>query len=371
MSSRDADVVVIGAGQAGLSVGHHLRRVGLAPVDDERGPSGSFAILDADAAPGGAWRHRWASLRMSTVNGIHELPGRAVPPADPHAPARDVLPAYFADYERSEGLSVRRPVRVRSVSREDASPDGRLLVETDGEREGWTWRARFVVNATGTWTNPYLPFVRGAERFSGRMLHTSDYVSAEELSGLRVIVVGAGVSAIQHLEEVSRVADAYWVTRSEPRWDDGDFDVAARVAAVAGVAERVRRGLPVGSVVSATGMRWTPWALEARERGVLVRHPMFTEIEEDGVREPDGTFVPADVILWATGFRPAIRHLAPLRLRTPDGGIRVEDARAVDEQRLFLVGYGPSASTIGANRAGRRVANAIARGLSPAFVSGS
>ena len=74
---------------------------------------------------------------------------------------------------------------------------------------------------------------------------------------------------------------------------------------------------------------------------------------------PDGSLVEADVILWATGFRPALDHLAPLRLRTPAGGIRVADGRALDEPRLFLIGYGPSQSTIGANRAGRAAVGAI------------
>jgi hypothetical protein len=75
---------------------------------------------------------------------------------------------------------------------------------------------------------------------------------------------------------------------------------------------------------------------------------------------PDGTFVAADVILWATGFRAAIDHLAPLRLRTPEGGIRVAGGRSIDEPRLFLIGYGPSQSTVGANRAGRDAVRAIA-----------
>ena len=86
---------------------------------------------------------------------------------------------------------------------------------------------------------------------------------------------------------------------------------------------------------------------------------MFTGIEEDGVRMPDGRLVEADVILWATGFRPAVEHLAPLRLRTPQGGIRVANGRALDEPRLFLIGFGPSQSTVGANRAGRDAAHAI------------
>lgn len=356
---RDVDVVVIGAGQAGLSAAYHLRRRGLVPASSSSGAERTFAVLDADAAPGGAWQHRWDSLRMATVNGIHELPGYPVPPADPRARARDVLPAYFAEYEERFALDVQRPVAVRAVRSE---PDGRLRVETDDD----AWTTRFVVTATGTWTRPFWPHYPGQETFRGRQVHTADYVSAEQFAGQRVIVVGAGVSAIQLLEEISHVATTFWMTRREPEWIEAEFDVPARVAAIAGVEERVRRGLPPGSVISVTGMHWTPWARRAQERGVLERLPMFTRIEPDGVRMPDGSFLAVDAILWATGFRPALDHLAPLRLRTPEGGFRVADSRSLDDPRVFFIGYGPSASTVGANRAGRVVATAVSRELAAA-----
>ncbi|WP_395243508.1 FAD-dependent oxidoreductase [Agromyces sp. MMS24-K17] len=363
------DVVVIGAGQAGLSAAYHLRRRGFAPlgrataapavgvtpaVGVEPEPSaGAFVVLDSEAAPGGAWQHRWASLRMGTVNGIHELPGYAVPPADPAAASRDVLPPYFAEYERRFDLDVQRPVRVRAVRRADDDPRGRLLVEAETPTGARTWAARYVVNATGTWTRPFRPWYPGADRFRGRQLHVADYVSADEFAGQRVVIVGAGVSAVQLLDELSHVADTFWVTRREPEWVEEDFDLPARSAAIAGVEARVRQGLPPGSVIAVTGMHWTPWARAAEARGVLVRHPMFAAIEEHGVRMPDGSVEPADAILWATGFRPAVAHLAPLGLRTPEGGFRVADTRSVDDPRLFLIGYGPSQSTVGANRAGR------------------
>jgi cation diffusion facilitator CzcD-associated flavoprotein CzcO len=363
-SPQAVDVVVIGAGQAGLSAAYHLQRRGFAPVGRvERVASPAdartFVVLDANPSAGGAWQHRWPSLRMATVNGIHELPGHPVPPADPAAPSRDILPAYFADYEERFALDVRRPVHVTAVRRADSDPRGRLEVETDHG----TWSARFVVNATGTWTKPFWPYYPGRERFRGRQLHVADYSSSDEFAGQRVIVVGAGVSALQLLDEISHVADTVWMTRREPEWIDDDFDIPARVAAIAGVEDRVRQGLAPGSVISVTGMHWTPWARAAQERGVLVRHPMFASIEQDGVRMPDGSFIAADAILWATGFRAALDHLAPLHLRRPEGGIRADDSRALDEPRLFLVGYGPSASTIGANRAGRAAVTAIVREL--------
>ena len=85
----------------------------------------------------------------------------------------------------------------------------------------------------------------------------------------------------------------------------------------------------------------------------------------------DGTRWPADVILWATGFRPAVSHLAPLRLRSPHGGIQLDGTTAVADPRVQLVGYGPSASTIGANRAGRVAARGVAAWLDGASEAAS
>ncbi|GCD33154.1 oxidoreductase [Streptomyces chrestomyceticus JCM 4735] len=92
---------------------------------------------------------------------------------------------------------------------------------------------------------------------------------------------------------------------------------------------------------------------QARERGVLERLPPFDRLTETGAVWSDGRTVEADTVLYATGFRAAVDHLAPLRLREPGGGIRLDGTRAVRDPRVHLVGYGPSASTIGANRAGR------------------
>ena len=356
VSPQSVDVVVIGAGQAGLSVGYHVRRRGLVPLGADTGAERTFVVLDQNPAPGGAWQHRWESLRMATVNGIHELPGMPVPALDPRESSRDALPPYFAEYERRFDLRVERPVTVRSVERVDDDPHGRLCVTAD---DGRVWLARYVINATGTWTAPYVPAVPGVASFRGRTLHVHDYISASEFAGRRVAIVGAGISAVQLLDEISHVADTFWVTRAPVDFTDEAFDEPARIAAIAGVEERVRQGLPVGSVIAVTGQHWTPWARSAHDRGVLVRHPMFTSIEPGGMRMPDGSLEPVDAILWATGFRPAIRQLAPLGLRTPAGGIRVERGRSLDEPRVFLIGYGPSQSTIGANRAGRDAVRAI------------
>lgn len=154
-----------------------------------------------------------------------------------------------------------------------------------------------------------------------------------------------------------------WVTRCEPQFHEGPFTPEDGRAAVAIVEDRVRAGLVPGSVVSVTGLPWTPALRAAQARSVLKRRPMFSEITEHGVRWPDGMERNADVILWATGFRSSLDHLAPLQLREENGGIVMTGrlaTQAARDPRIHLVGYGPSASTIGANRAGAVAARELA-----------
>ena len=347
------DIAVIGAGQAGLSSAYHLKRLGVQPV---RG----FVVLDSATSPGGAWQHRWPSLTLSTVNRIHDLPGMSfaeIAEGVDDVRAAVAVPKYYEAYERQFELPVYRPVKVKVVCNRD-----RLIVETDT----FDVSARGIINATGTWENPYIPEYPGADRFRGRQLHTKDYKTPDEFAGQHVVVVGAGISAIQLLDEISRVTTTTWVTRRAPEFREGPFDEEAGRAAVKRVEDRVRAGLPPQSVVSVTGLPVTPAIRAMRERGVLERKPMFSEIIEDGVRWPDGTELRANVILWCTGFRSALDHLAPLQLRELNGGIVMIGRLATQvakDPRIHLVGYGPSASTIGANRAGLAAATELSSEL--------
>lgn len=339
------DAIVIGAGQAGLSASFHLRRLGI-----------DHLVLDGNDAPGGAWQHRWDSLTMDDVHGVADLPDSPAPGNGPDR-ANRVVPAWFGEYERRHDLPVLRPVRVDRVR-----SIGELLEVRAGER---TWLTRTLINATGTWTRPFVPTIPGADTFTGEQFHTVAYPGAEHFAGRRVVVVGGGASAIQFLGELAPIARTLWVTRREPVWRDR-FEAEDGRAAVALVEERVRQGLPPASVVSVTGLHLRPQEQQAAELGAYRRHPMFDAIEPGGVRwddEAGSRFEPADAILWATGFRPEVHHLAPLALRSSYGGIALEGTAAVADRRVQLVGYGPSASTIGANRAGRKAAVAVRRQL--------
>jgi putative flavoprotein involved in K+ transport len=347
--AHDVDVLVVGGGQAALAAGYHLRRAGLAPHD-------GFVLLDAAQAPGGAWTHLWPSMRLFSPPEFSSLPGWLMPAADEPGfpPARHVVD-YLARYEQRYQLPVRRPVRVTAVRRADEDPAGRLLAETS---EG-TWSARAVISATGTWGRPFVPRYRGMGSFEGRQLHSAQYTGPEPFAGHRVVVVGGGNTAAQLLAELSLVADTTWVTLRQPRFLPDDVDGRALFA----VATARRKALDAGQadpggVAGLGDVVMVPTVRDARDRGVLTARPMFERLTRTGVAWRDGAEQDADVVVWCTGFRPDLGHLAPLGLRGPDGRVRTAGTRAVAEPRLHLVGYGDwtgpaSATLIGVGRTAR------------------
>ena len=349
------DIVVIGAGQAGLSAAYYLKKEGIAPGK-------GFVVLDDEFGVGGAWQHRWDSLTLENVNGINDLPGmgfgEAVNTDDKELQANVALPKYYETYEKTFDLPVIRPVKVREVTERN----GRFLIRTNAAQ----FSARGIINATGTWKTPHCPKYPGWEKFKGRQIHTGEYKGAQEFEGKHVIVVGGGISAVQLLGEVSKVAKTTWVTRRPPDFRSQEFSPELGREAVALVDQRVRQGLPPQSVVSVTGLPITPAIEWMLNKGVLDRKPMFKEFTETGVRWEDGTTLDADIVFWNTGFKHSLDHLSPLNLVNKDGGITMSGQLATQvaaDHRIHLTGYGPSSSTIGANRAGRAAAKELVQTL--------
>ncbi|MDP9026807.1 MAG: NAD(P)-binding domain-containing protein, partial [Actinomycetota bacterium] len=256
-------------------------------------------------------------------------------------------------------------VRPANVTRVEATLDGfAVRFRGDyGEREVST---RLLVNATGTWGAPFVPWYPGMNDFRGRHLHTVEYGDASEFAGKDVVVVGGGTSAIGFLMELENVAGSItWVARRPVEFlEDQELNIESGVSAVALQDAAAREGRALPSIVSTTGVPRSRRIQAAIDRGLLQAVPMFSSIEPDGIRFPDGRFQHADAIIWATGFRPELRHLAPLKLREKEGGIGVGGGAAWRNARVFFAGYGPTASTIGANRAGRTIARQVVATLS-------
>lgn len=388
------DVIVIGAGQAGLSAAGHLVRKGVTPWS-------GFVVLDANDGPGGAWRHRWDSLTFDRAHGIHDLPGMPLGKPDPNEPASHVVARYYGAYEVDLDLPVIRPVAVSCVEHEAG-------VFTVRSEDGRSWRARAIINATGTWDSPYVPYYPGIADFRGRQLHTRSFTAPEDFAGQNIVVVGGGTSALQFLLQLDAAgAHTVWTTRRTPSWTGPIQDADWGIEVEAMVADRTTRGLPPLSVSAVTGIPLNDQYREGLDAGVLISRGPLRRITLDGVvldgPGPDGNGLPTqgsyadglladggvdrvrtlpgrapepvdgerswetpiDTILWATGFRATLNHLAPLRIREPGGGVKMEqDGVAVSRMPgLFLVGYGASASTVGATRAGRKAAVASLRSI--------
>ena len=214
--------------------------------------------------------------------------------ADRSRPARDVVGEYYRRFEQHYDLRVRRPVSVTSVSRIDgddgvaggAPADGGLCVTTRSADGTVTRiRAEVVVNASGTWGTPFVPWYPGRDVFRGRQVDTTEYRSASEFAGQDVVVVGGGTSAIGFLLELDGVArSTRWFTRRPMVWaGTASLDVESAVAAVDEQDRAARAGEVLPSIVSGTGVPVSRRIRAGIDRGVLRDEPMFTRMDETGV----------------------------------------------------------------------------------------
>lgn len=342
------DIVVIGGGQMGLSLGYYLRRAGA-----------DFLILDAEAGPGGAWRHGWDSLRLFSPAGYSSLPGWLMPtPAHEGYPTRDDVLDYLSRYEARYDFPINRPVRVTAIER----ADDRLKIMTDKGQ----FTARTVVSATGTWAHPYIPEIEGRDLFKGVQVHSSHYLRPEEYSGQTVLVVGGGNSGAQIVAELAPMARTLWVTNHDPLFLPDEVD--GRVLFERAVA-RMKAGPSETAVGGIGDIVMVPPVREARARGDLGSVRPFERITAGGVVWPDGSEMAVDSIIWSTGFRPALDHLKSLGVVESDGRVLVDGQRSLEEPHLWLAGYGDwcgpgSATLMGAARTARDLATLVLKEVS-------
>ena len=288
-----ADIVIIGAGQAGLASAYAARRARLNPV-----------VLEAGAEPTGSWPRYYESLALFSPARYSSLPGRAMPGDPERYPTRDEVAAYLRDYADWLGADIRTGQRVTRVA---ALDDDAFEVETEA---GLLLHAPYLIAATGGFGRPHRPRLPGEETYRGTLLHASEYRRPAGFAGRRVVVVGGGNSAVQIAHELATVARVTLATRSPLKWQAQRplgrdmhwwFDRTGLDGAPLG---RLWLRLDGNPVVDDGRYR------AALASGAYEHRAMFARLVADGVAWPDGSIEPVDAVLLATGYRPDLGYLA-------------------------------------------------------------
>ena len=283
MTSEHHDVIVIGAGQAGLAIGHHLAQ-----------QNRRFTILDAASAPAAAWRSRWDSLRLFTPARYDNLPGLPFPGDPDHYPTRDEVVGYLTDYARHFALPVELDSRVTAVHTED----GGYRVELADR----ALHAHQVVIATGPFQVPRVPALASRLTSEVVQLHSADYQTPGDLPAGRVLVVGGGNTGYQIAEELAASRDVHLAigSRQTPLpqrilgRDLFAFLTATRLMN-ATVSSRIGQRLKDREALIGSSPR------AARRSGITI-HPRATHADGSTVAFADGSRLDVDAVLWATGF---------------------------------------------------------------------
>ncbi|WP_148572012.1 flavin-containing monooxygenase [Nocardioides caldifontis] len=280
------DVLVVGAGQAGLATAAHLARRGV-----------RFLVVDAAPELGHAWRTRWDSLRLFTPAEYDGLPDAPFPAAPDHHPTKDQVAEFLERFARERDL----PVLLRCpVTRLERLPDGRFLATTPHG----PLRARSVVVATGPFQVPVVPAVAEGLAGSVHQLHSSGYRNPSSLPDGPVVVVGAGNSGMQIALELAATREVTLAVGSRPprlpqRVLGRDlFWWLRRTGVLTGPPDSrlARRMRARGDLVIGTSFR------DLRRAGVTV-HPRLTAAEGTVLGFADGSTVRPSTVVWATGFR--------------------------------------------------------------------
>lgn len=280
------DVVVIGAGQAGLAMGNFLAQQGR-----------RFVILESADSVGSAWRNRWDSLVLFTSRRYDSLPGLAFPGDPDGYPNRDEVIAYLEQYAASFDLPIELSTRVRSLTKED----GRFVVESADR----LIEADQVVVATGPFQVPNLPAVSGQLEQEVFQIHSAGYRRASDVPQGDVVVVGGGNTGFQIAKELSASRNVQLAISSR------QTPLPQRILGRDLFWWLTKLGVLEKTVDSRIGRR-------ARDRDTLIGSnprelkrrygvglkPRVVGASGRTLSFADGTELEVDAVIWATGYRP-------------------------------------------------------------------
>lgn len=326
LAAERHDVVVVGAGQAGLAAGACLKERGLDVV-----------LLDGAERVGDSWRRRWDSLRLFTPVRYNHLPGlrfgpqQGLPPG--HLPSKDEVADYLELYARHHALDVRLGQRVKRVYRAD---DGHV-VETGVER----FFAQQVIVASGGFGRPVRPELAADLDAGIAQLDGADYTNPDALPDGDVLVVGAGNTGMQIGMELARAGRGVTVagrdTGAIPRKVLG-LDIYFVLYGAGLLGLRTDRGLGARMAAKARGgdpLVGTP-AAQVRASGVR-RCGRIVDVRDSLPVTDAGDVQRCDVVIWCTGRRNDYSFLDGVVL-DDDGRPRMRGGEAIGSPGLHFLG---------------------------------
>jgi putative flavoprotein involved in K+ transport len=284
--------IIIGGGQSGLAAARACLELGQTPV-----------VLEAGADATGSWPRYYDSLTLFSPARYSALPGMPFRGDLDRYPHRDEVVAYLARYAASLDVDIRTHTRVVAVS----SLDGGFAVDA---ADGTRFTAASVIAASGSFSSPHLPTLPGQEGFAGTLLHSAGYANPEPYAGQRVVVVGAGNSAVQIAYELAKVASVTLATNKPVRWFPQrplgrDIHFWFQITGFDRLPRQV--DAPPTQPVLDTGIY-----RGALADGLMGRRPMFRRFDGEHLVWSDGSRERVDAVLFATGFRPSLDYLHPL-----------------------------------------------------------
>lgn len=372
-------IVIIGAGAAGLSTAGALKKIGLAST-----------VLEQDMAIGGTWARRYDRLHLHTIRQLSGLAHLPLPRRYPRYVARDQFVRYLQHYVTRLELNVITGCQVKGVTpldSEDGATGRSWRVETD---QG-AWHSQVIVLATGQYSVPRLPSWPGRETFAGQVIHSSEYRNGRAWAGKRVLVIGVGNSGAEIATDLADAGASYvavsirtppFLTRRQtyglpvqllsfpmswlpPRVAD---KVASKIMRLA-FGDMSRNGLMAPGYSPYQDQRVplidVGFAAAVKQGRVWVR-PDVVSFTPTGVIFNNGLEEAFDLVVAATGFSSGLEQLLPVSdLLTENEYPRFPSGEPTSYPGLYFIGFTHSlhGHLFEANRASRRLANHVARYL--------
>ncbi len=349
--------IVIGAGQAGLSMGYHLSKAGV-----------PFLILDGNERVGDSWRKRWDSLKLFTPVRFNGLDGMPCPGPKWSEITKDEMGDYLEAYVERFSLPVETGVRVRGVSRED----NHYRIDA-GDRQ---FEAEHVVVAMASYQEPKVPAFARDLRPDIVQMHSREYRNPAQLRDGPVLLVGAGNSGAEIARETVKT---HSTLLSGPSTGEVPFQIDG-FAARHGLLHFVFRVMfhrilslstPIGRMAHGGAQKGTPLirvkSKDLKKAGIE-RLPRVVGVKDGLPLLQDGRVLEVTNVIWCTGFDPGFSWI---NLPVFDGDEPKHDRGVVPgEPGLYFVGlhflYAMSSTMIhGVGRDAEYIANEIARRVRP------